>query len=436
MNRRTFLSTAATAASVSLAGCPDEVITSKPTARSPPPRRDVPYREQYGSVVDLAAAGADVNGSEPIDRVLRRAVDDDTLVFVPPGRYRLAELWELSAFENLGLVGDGATIVPPKGYDDYLFALGRPGVASGLRFEGFTFDFRHRGTGARAIQARVDDGLVVRDVTVRGRQDSDAGVTRFDVTGRDGRGTVTRLDIPDGGKPGTVSTGCLVGPTSTGHITFEDCHIAGFPDNGLYASPAAGRVTVRGGTYANSGVANVRVSGPSLVEGVTVRCDRSVPGISNMRGIRVRGGAGTVVRNCTLELEAVNGSDGAISLSATTGPVRVEDTEVRIDADRVPALRAKPPTAYEGRERPAVECRGLSVTGTAARGSAIRLTGRPGSTLEGLCVHQTGRARDGVLLERSGSTRVAGAVSVTGRRLVVENSVHVVRSLSAVDGGC
>lgn len=447
MNRRRFLASVASGASAALAGCPsDPPRVPDPEGpgggnrsgegRDGPSVVDVPYADRYGSVVNLATAGANPRADEPIDDLLREVVDDDTLVFFPPGRYRFDGEWQLPSFEHVGMVGRNATIVPRRGHAGYLFTVGRPGDASGFRFEGFTFDYRARGTGPRAIQARVDDGLVVRDVTVRGRQDTDQGVTRFDVTAKDGVGEVTRLRIPDGGKPTTVATGCLVGPASTGDITFTDCHISGFPDNGLYASPATGKVTVRGGTYANSGVANVRVSAPSLVEGVTVRCDRSVPGITNMRGIRIRGGAGAVVRDSTVEFRTVNYSDGAIVLSAETGPARIENCTVRIDTDGVAALRAKNPARYGGQAAPGVECRGLRVTGSAARAAAIRLVDRPGSTIDGVCIRQTGPSRNGVLLLRSGNTRVAGDISVTGRPLVVDGSKKVLRSISPVRGGC
>lgn len=447
MNRRTFLATAGTVASSTLAGCAE--TPSAETEDATPPRTPgllteqsrgaterIPYANQYASVVDLGAIGGDPHGNRPIDDLLRTAVADDTLVFFPPGRYRITSAIEFPAFERVGLVGHDATIVPERGDSGYLFSFGRPSMAHGLRFEGFTFDFGAKNTGPRAIQARVDDELVVRDITVRGRQDTDQGVTRFDVTAADGRGEVTRLRLPDGGKPETAATGCLVGPASTGHLTFSDCHVAGFPNNGLYTSPADGPVTVIGGTYANSGIANVRVSGPSLVEGVTVRCDRSVAGITNMRGIRIRGGAGTVVRDCTIDFHRVHSSDGAIVCSPQTGSATIENTTVQIDTDGVAAVRAKEPSSYDDTVEPRIHCRGLTVTGSAARDFTIKVIERPGCTFEGVCIDQTGADRNGILLRRSGNSRVAGAISVPGVPLRTEESTNVSNSLSPVRDGC
>lgn len=430
--------------SVSLAGCSndkpatsDEGTPVKPNGNvGERQQADIPYADRYSSVVNLAEAGADTGAGVPIDDVLHGAIDDDTLVFFPPGRYRLDSELQLPSFEHVGMFGRNATIVPRKGQAGYLFAIGRPGKARGFRFEGFTFDFRAAGTGPRAIQARIDDGLIVRDVAVRGRQDTDSGVTRFDVTSKDGTGEVTRLRIPDGGKPTTVSTGCLVGPASTGHITFTDCHIAGFPDNGLYASPATGKVTVQGGTYANSGVANVRVSAPCLVKGVTVRCDRSVEGITNMRGIRIRGGAGAVIRNSTVKFQKVTHSDGAIVLADETGPATLRNTTVQIDTDGIPALLAKSPSSYKGNAKPGIEAQGLTITGSAAEAATVEIFGRPASSLDDICIKQTGANRDGILLHGSGNSRISGSISVPDQRLILQRSPNVRRSLSSVGSDC
>lgn len=432
INRRTFLATAASGASVTLAGCQNGSDTNRSNRKS----GQVPYGDRYTSVKNLLSLDVDPTGKQPVDRKIRKALDNDTLLYFPPGRYRITSEIQLPQFDHVGLVGPQATIVPEQGYSGYLFSFGRPSKARRFLFEGFTFDFRAPGTGPRAIQARVDDGLDVRDVTVRGRQDTDTGLTRFDVTSADGTGKVTRLQLPDGGKPGTAATGSLVGPSSTGHITFRNCYIAGFPDNGLYASPATGRVTVHGGTFANSGVANVRASAPCLIKGVTVRCNRSVKGITNMRGIRLRGGAGAIVRDSTVEFLKVNHSDGAIVLADETGPARIKNTKVRIDTNGIPALLAKRPTSYEGNAKPSVDCKGLTVTGSAAEAVTVEIIGRPDSRLADVCIDQTGAKRDGVLLYGSGSSTVSGSISVPGQRLVLQQSPNIQRSISPIREGC
>ncbi|NIS32005.1 MAG: hypothetical protein GWN73_01330, partial [Actinobacteria bacterium] len=75
--------------------------------------------------------------------------------------------------------------------------------------------------------------FTIRDVSVIGNQDDGWGMMRLDVTDPDGVGLVERMRLPDGAAIETNSTGCLVGDEHRGQITFRDCHIAGFADNGL-----------------------------------------------------------------------------------------------------------------------------------------------------------------------------------------------------------
>ena len=74
--------------------------------------------------------------------------------------------------------------------------------------------------GARPLQILADD-LIVRDVTVAGRQNRGRGMMRFDVTNPDGIGLVERMHLPDGAAVGTGTVGCLVGPASTGPGTLS-----------------------------------------------------------------------------------------------------------------------------------------------------------------------------------------------------------------------
>lgn len=461
MNRRTFLRRAGAVGALGvLAGCPGgdpertdaptETPTSRPdteggttateTRASSP--IDVPeaYAERFDRIVDVAAAGADPDGERAVNGVLSAEADDDTLLYFPAGRYRLDGSWWRESFENLGFYGPEATLVPPDGYAGNLFVIGGDGPSRDLLFDGLTFDVRAEDTGPRALHATVTDGLVVRDLSVRGVQDTDQGLTRFDVTDPDGRGRVQRMRMPDGGEPGTVATGCLVGPRSEGRVSFENCHIAGFPDNGLYASPAPGNVHVVGGRYENNGIANVRVSDGSVVQGVHVVCDEAREGVQNMRGIRLREGHGALVEDCRVELETVTASDGAITLSTGMGAATVRDTTVRVDADGVPALRAKPPSEAEetGEDGTRVRCENLSVVGDAADGSAVHVVDRDGSAFRGVCLDQTGADRDGLFfLESRGSVVADALLSVTGEPVVArDSSVRTERVRTEDEAGC
>lgn len=436
MNRRRFLRrVGVVGAAAALAGCParepdDEETPERPqtparTDREPepeePPSLLEQYEDQFDTVVDVTEAGADPSGSESITPVLEDVGGDDTLIQFPEGEYLMAESWERLAFENLGLVGTDAVIRPPEGYDGYLFDLGEPGQAADLLVQGLRFDVSAERTGARILDARVDDGLEVRDVAVRGVQYLEYPSTRFDVTSPDGRGLVERLSLPDGGRPGTLAVGTYVSDTSQGTLEFRDCRIEGFPNNGLYGSSSEGPLHVTGGYYANNDISNVRVGGDGVVKGVHVRCDRAPDRFENMRGIRLRNGSSARVTNCTVELLDVTYSDGAIVVEPWMEGAVIEDTTVRIDTDDIPALQAK--STAEGVDSGVLTCRGTEIKGAAAGSQTVTVTDRDGSVFENLTVRQTGKRRNGLYLERSVDNELSDSrIDVTGDPVVLRQA--------------
>ena len=296
----------------------------------------------FGTVVDVVEAGGDPTGGECVTPILREHAADDTLFRFPEGRYRMAEQFRFTGFENLGLVGDGATIVPDD-YHDFegeprCFKLGTyyaPG--RDLRFEGLDFDFTADDTGVRALQAQVADGLRVSDVTVRGVHDSGTwGPFLFDVTDPDGDGFVDRVRLPDGGAysthcPGDVwtgPTGVLVSRFHEGHLRLRDCDVGPFPDNGLYARNGA-RTTVVGGEYRNSNVASIRIGGDgSEVRGATVVVDANRPGDENQTGIRLDRGADLRVLDTEVRVSAPNGP--AVNVQNEVDSAAIRRSEVAV----------------------------------------------------------------------------------------------------------
>jgi hypothetical protein len=392
----------------------------------------------YATVVDVTEAGAGGNGQRSIDDVLRAESDDDTALFFPPGRYTMTETWQLDEFSKLALVGKGAVVRPPQGFDGTLFGFGTEDSASDLRFEGIDFDFSARNTGARPIHGTVADDLYVRDVAVRGRQDVDQDSVRFDVTDPDGTGRVERLSLPDGGDTEYANTGIYVGEATRGKLSFVDCHVAGFPDNGLYASPAQGPIRVIGGRYENNGIAGVRVSGGSRIQGVTVRCDSTRDGLENMRGIRLRSGEDIVVKDSTIQMRSVTESDGAITMAEWLESASIENTVIETNADNVPGITAKPPTSDLDGET-AVALSHVTIRGAASEGSAVAVFERSGCEFEQLCIDQQGANRNGIQLADSQSNTLRrSTIAVTGQPLVLENATVDRRrvSLAREHGKC
>lgn len=447
MKRRTLIKRGLVAVTAVTAGCKgpsNSTRTPTATGATPSPSDEPdrstqtpsaspPHAERFGTVIDAVEAGAGLAGGRPLNRVLEDVAGDDTMVYLPEGRYRMDDYWRFKSFSNFGIVGDSATIVPPDGYTGSFFGLGTPGGASDLLFEGITFDFRAPETGGRPINVKIDDGLEVRDVTVTGTLDSEETMMRFDVTSESGRGLIERMRLPDGAVPTSNAYGCLVGETNRGDIDFVDCEIVGFPNNGLYAEPPAGVMRVMGGFYANNEVANVRINN-GVVRRVHVRCDAAPPEFGNMRGIRLNKGNDVLVEGCTIEFLDVTASDGAIVSSQTMDGATIRNTRIRIDTDNVSAILGKPPTEATD---VALRCENVCIEGAAANASAIQVEQREGSTFDGVSIHQTGSNRDGITLVDSDDSVVKNShICVTGNPLVHTGSEIRRENVEILDGSC
>lgn len=434
MNRRKYLAGAAVAALPALAGCAwpgrggddsdDSAVDDPPTPpETSPPTDDEEspsLADEFEHVVDIVDAGADPTGQRPIDDVLRSHAADDTLVTFPPGRYRL-ETEFVSEVSRLGLQGDDATIVPADGNDQVLFGLGWRTPASELAVEGLTFDFRAADTGGRPLLAKATDRILARNLTVRGEVDVRQDIFRFDVTEPDGYGIVRGLRLPDGALRGTGVTGMEVGDDNAGDIDFIDCHVAGFPDNGLYADPPEGRVRVFGGTYLNNGIAGVRVEADeAVVRNVHVRCDDAEGAGDNMRGIRLRRGRSVLVENCLVEILDVTSSDGAVTFATELEAAVVRNCSLRVDADGVNAIRVK--SGVNGERRGPFRCENIRIDGEAETGASIQLADARGCTLRDISIHHPGTGRDGIVADNVTGTLRNTSIAVTGRPFQFENS--------------
>jgi hypothetical protein len=428
IDRRDLLRLGAAGLAAAIAGCtdgddgPGDDAADEREGRSgegdPDRTASIPYADEYETVVDVVAdAGADPDAGQSILPVLEREGGDDTLVYFPPGEYLMDEIWEVPAFEHLGVVGEDATIVPRLGDFGYLFVLGfSHRSASDLRFEGIDFDFTAEDTAPRPLQAQVDDGLTVADVSVKGV----GGTARFDVTEPDGEGVVRNLSMPDGGRePNPV--GVLVGPANQGLVRFEDCHVSGFPGNGLYASPSNGPIEVDGGLFENNGIASVRVSSPATVRDVTVRCDEAPSGFRNMRGIRLRHGESITVENCRIVMRDLTYTDGGLVIEPMMESATIRDVEIDCSVDDVPAVHVKMPR--HGNAAAEIDLENVAITGDAAGGSAVQISDRVNCHLDGLDVEQSGADRNGIHLVRTTESILRDSeIDVTGDPLILEAS--------------
>lgn len=440
--RRKCLSRVAGAgATVALVGSGHATATGTPGCR----------REfNYDSVVNVVEAGADAGGTEPIDDVLEAHAADDTLLYFPEGEYRIGQ-FHFSDLTTFGMCGKDATLLPEDGEDGtWLWGYD----LENCQIEGFTIDNSAPNTGPR-VQFFADDGLVVRDVYKHGLQDTSQPAFRFQIETEAGEGLIENVRAPHGGSGG--GNGILVtGPFSAsyhaGHLTFKDCHVEGFMDNGLYASAPMDPATIHviGGVYRNNNIANVRLGQAdsfaknTLVE-ISGAPDYWPDGtVVNMRGIRIADGFDVTIKNCDIAMTAdveesrfshdgTVHTDGAIVSAPDGGGFSVKNTRIRMDMDGFPAVQAKAPDwGVPGDGPTGVELTNVSITGDADAANhtdvlyedapTIDLVDRDHSTIENVCIEQTGTDRDGVRCIDTDATVDNAVIDVTGEPIVAENS--------------
>jgi len=303
--------------------------------------------DEYGTSLYVTDYGADRTGDESVCDVVDDLADDDTLLKFPSGRYYMDRKIRFTDFENFGMAGLDATLVPAQSdsFEDgsnKLFRLGTPdSPGRDLRIQNFTVDMTADNTGARAFDVAVDDGLSVENITVKGRHDSGSwGPALFRVTDSSGEGTVQGFRAPDGAaSTGQTSanqlwrgpTGILCTWANRGTIRFRNCVLGGFPDNGLYASGGSGTVIVEGGRYANSGTASIRIGGErAYISGAEVVVDEQ-PWNIPQEGIRIDHGNWVVVDDTTVDMP--NPSNEGINIGNDVGGAFVKNTEMTIGED-------------------------------------------------------------------------------------------------------
>ncbi|MFW5934214.1 MAG: hypothetical protein ACOCQL_00005, partial [Halolamina sp.] len=202
MNRRQLLGYLAGVGAAGTAGCgampsrrgprppQDPVTTGDPTAT---PRTKWDPRERVGSsdpstvasawgldeVVDLGELGADREAGTPIDELVASHATDGTLLYFPPGRYRIDETVFVDGDDRIGLLGDEAAIVPTDGFASTVLAFGYPEPLAELFVRGLTFDYRAEDTGGRPVLGIADDLVLYLDLSVRGPSDVSGDIVRL-----------------------------------------------------------------------------------------------------------------------------------------------------------------------------------------------------------------------------------------------------------------
>lgn len=409
------------------------------TQDDPTPPDEVRHGDEYGTVVDVVKAGADPDGKEPIDDVLAKYADDDTLLSVPPGTYLLPAI-ELAGFDHLGVAAaqdERPTFVAPASTCGDSAPHVKFATVTDFLLEGVDFDFRRRGAGG-AINVIAAGDATVRGVTAQGSCRGQVAMFRVDIRDSAGTGLVEDLRLRNVQDRGWM-TGVFVGKHHSGEVTFRDCRLSEFTDNGLYASapgtPDGGRGTVHtvGGHFENNNVSNVRLgTAGSSARGDTIVVESS-PGAKsvNLRGIRFRRGADQVVEDCELRFgPAVTNSFGAVVFHPDSGTARVADTRITMHSDAVPAVKA---FYYSGDGGGGPVFENLTIDGDASRGYAVQVNGRDGTTFRNCTVEQPGDRRDGIRMAYADDCELVDSrIDVTGYPLILRETTMTIRNTTFV----
>ncbi|WP_132060438.1 right-handed parallel beta-helix repeat-containing protein [Halorussus amylolyticus] len=400
--------------------------------------------DRFENVVNVADAGADTSGGDPVNAVLDEHLADNTLFYFPEGRYRLRG-WRVVDYRNVGVVGDDAVLVPPDGKQDYWLMWDE---LRDLVFTGFTLDCTAQETAPVNYITVTGGDNVVRDVALRGHRQVPRGGFEIAVADPDSRLLFENVRLPDGS---TAGNAIYTFPKSVGTLVVRDCRVEHWAE-GLYASPHSGPLEVVGGYYANCGIDQVRVGGgPSgaVVRGVTVRVDdpRQPDSKPNMRGIWMEEGASVRIRNCDVAITDLTGtySSGAIVVGQQFGSATVENTRVRTDASARAIHVRKPVDSIEGQTMPSmnslpenwgVTCRNVRIEGSASSGAAIRASGRDNCTFENICIRHASGSRDGVFVTDAEGCAVRDSLIAVSGRTITTRDANVRTNGNRRNGSC
>jgi len=438
MRRREWLSTLAALSAPGLAGCGSRGrTTSTTTAEDDGPRgageeNSTATTTAGQDAIDVAAAGADTEGREPIDSTLSLHARDGARLVFPPGEY-LVEDFTLVGISDLELLApQGATLVPPDDIGNTTWM--RIGQLENFRFQGFRIDNRGEGVAPQFHLGVVGGDNVVRDVEVVGLRDGVSLGFMPKVEGETTTLTFDRLRMADGNLDGAAvyafpRRGFVQPDRRPGQLRFLDCHVENF-SQGLYLSDFGGPIEVYRGRYANCGIAQIRIGGGherARVQGALVVVDGpDAPSQKpNMRGIWCEEGENNRIENTEIRFTDLGGgySDGAIAVGGQHGKVVLSDVRIRTDEPVTGLLVSRPADEYDPETMQSMErlpdswqvtCRNVTVEGDAANSAAIDVAYRDDVRLVGTTVDQPGNERDGLRIVGTTGVDVEGGTWSTG----------------------
>ncbi len=304
--RRLLAGIGSAVGAAALAGCGDQRNSVPPNigeTDTPTALRPDHYADRFSEVVNLVDDfGADSSGEQPIDAPLRQAWDNDRLIVLPEGEYKMNRPFRRTRTSNVGLIGQNATIrhgevkainrhtVDRGEYtgSTMMFRIGTSTNPHGdLVFGGLIFDWGwHENAGMQGLNAFIDGQAEIRNIAFQGTHslgsfanlrvasatpDSVALVDSIDMRGgglhyidtintREERRFDEGPEHPDFGQS-WGSTGFTGHPDQQGTTVIRNMVCGPWPDNTVYPRGGTGRKIVSGCTVWNGGGSQIRNNG-------------------------------------------------------------------------------------------------------------------------------------------------------------------------------
>lgn len=173
----------------------------------------------------------------------------------------------------------------------------------------------------------------IQDVGFRGMLSDEQGHSVFGIYNRGGKSIIRNVYIGDGAPMYSGDTGATamwVAPETVGQVTFDHIHVAGWPDNGIYASAPKGNanILIKDSYGYNNGHANFRL-GKGMIKNSVSLLDGGGHSANGPRAVWARTPGPVEIRDS--DLIATGESDwNAIVAHAHDGPstVNVENSGI------------------------------------------------------------------------------------------------------------
>ena len=391
--RRAFLTAGASAGVTALAGC---LLPTSASGGSVPPAGPTnnstnatsgnfraidpqQWRGEFPNVVNMAKAGADPTGEEDVSPVIQREIGSDTLLYFPPGRYKMNSQVRRVGLRNLGIIGQNATLVHGKvdaikGFDVTAgefhgpaqhFKIGIPADPHRGKFVfgGFTLDWRGEHQGIQVLNHHTAGTSEIRSLRQVGMHSLGCqGPLRVNPATEEAQARVNNVDFRFGGLTyqKTINTrdtydngpnsgrswatsGITMHPRTQGYLRVENSLFGGWPDNGIYVKgghpgEGNGTVDVVNCVAANSQASNIRIGGDgSRIHNCVVVTDHSFGDefYSEQRPIRLDDGTCTVSNTKIVQAKPTGWS---LTIQHAVEKAVVKNVEVTIKETPMTAL--------------------------------------------------------------------------------------------------